>query len=157
MVKIMKVFRCEHQEIKEQRGRFFVGPWSENGWANFPDQKMAFEVVLHFGESIADWSALNWKGPRGDDFLIRSGFNSKYLAGVEKEDDLSFLKEWLDFLELAGFVIREYECSEEYVLIAREFDRRYLATFNLWSFAESGELGQPNQVVFHWNHARLIS
>lgn len=152
----MKIYRCEHKEIKDSRGRFFVGPWSERGWVNFPDQGMAYQTMICLGDEVGSWEEVHWEGnpTAKNDFVLRSGFNSKYLAGVESLEDFSFLKGWWDFLEMSGFTIREYSVKDEYVLIARRFDYRYLQAFDM---KDEECLGRPNQVAFHWFHAKLIS
>lgn len=161
----MRIFRVEHQVIRNKKQNYFVGPWSPEGWRNFPDLNLAFETVLHIGEEIASWEMLEWEGRRVSHFKlsrseVRGGgfnFNHKYLAGVEREEDLSFLSDWWDFLEMAGFVIRKYEVSEEYLVRAVDFDRNYLHDLGLNYYADQGELGRVNQIAFHRHHAKLIS
>lgn len=149
----MKIFRIEHRSILERKGRFCVGPWSPEGWRNFPDQEMAFEVTMGLSELIASWGELKWQGLRAKEFSGGSKFNQKYLAGVERMEDLEALKDWNYFLKVAGYVLRIYSCPEDYVVRAVDFNDW---TLGMISWEERKLMGQVSQLAFHWFHARRV-
>lgn len=141
---MITVYRVEHRTILDSKGRFHVGPWSNDGWKEFEDQETAQEILNVMGEEMASWEFVHWEGPNVKDFQLGAvRFNQKYIAGVEKLEDLSCMKGWWEYLVLAGYCLRVYQAPE---------NRFARATKLHWEFRDF-ELGSPRQCAFHWYFA----
>jgi hypothetical protein len=112
-------------------------------------------INLSHGDILEHCSAKNsdgtpWEGSKVKDFCLDEfgSFNEKYIAGVERLEDLSWIAPYWDFLNQGGFCLRIYSVPKEYVVRATGWQPRAI-------YYDSCS-GLVSQCAFHWYYAKLI-